>query len=101
MISSVCIELPAHLCRLAGAPQKVNVLVAGPVTQRTVLDAIELKYPTLEGTIRDHATRLRRPFIRFFACTEDLSHLPPDHPLPQLVADGIEPFLIIGAVAGG
>ena len=101
MISSVLIELPAHLCRLSGAPHKVRVSVDGSVTQRAVLDALEAEFPVLEGTIRDHVTKLRRPFIRFFACEQDVSHLSPDHALPQLVADGIEPILIVGAVAGG
>lgn len=101
MTSSVRVELPGHLCRLAGAHHTLTLFVVGPVTQRAILDALEAKYPMLEGTLRDHITSLRRPFIRFFACEQDLSHLPPDHLLPQPVADGTEPFLIIGAIAGG
>lgn len=101
MTACVRIELPAYLCRLAGAPQKFEVTVTRPVTQRTVLDALEAEYPMLAGTIRDQTTRLRRPFMRFFACQQDLSHQSPDQPLPDVVADGIEPFLIIGAIAGG
>ncbi len=97
----VQVELPAHLCRLCNAPPHLSLAVTGTVTQRTVLDALEARYPALEGTIRDHTTRLRRPFLRFFACAEDLSHLAPDDPLPLSVAAGIETFLIVGAVAGG
>ena len=93
--------LPAHLRTLAGVPQEVQVCVNGPVTQRTVLDALEADYPVLRGTIRDHVTLKRRPFIRFFGCGEDLSHTPIDTALPRPVADGEEPYLIVGAIAGG
>ena len=101
MTAHVRIELPAHLCRLAGISREVQLCLEGPVTQRTVLDALELAHPMLEGTIRDHTSKLRRPFIRFFACEQDLSHLPPDDPLPDEVIEGKEPFLIVGAIAGG
>ena len=97
----VRVEIPASLCRLAGAPPVVELEVAAPVTQRTVLDALEGRFPALQGTIRDHTTKLRRPFIRFFACGEDLSHQPIDADLPEAVATGKEPLLIIGAIAGG
>lgn len=95
------IVLPTHLRRLARVAGEVQLEVAGAVTQRTVLDALEARYPMLCGTIRDHATHRRRPFVRFFACTEDLSHASPDAPLPEPVALGAEPFLIVGAMAGG
>jgi molybdopterin synthase sulfur carrier subunit len=95
------VELPAHLRTLAGVSGEVSIEVVGKVTQRSVLDALEARYPMLRGTIRDHVTRERRPFLRFFACQEDLSHESPDAPLPDLVASGKEPFLIIGAIAGG
>jgi molybdopterin synthase sulfur carrier subunit len=95
------VVLPAHLKTLAHAESEVQLEVAGQVTQRTVLDALEARYPMLRGTIRDHVTRQRRPFLRFFACEQDLSHEPPDAPLPTEVVSGKEPFLIIGAVAGG
>jgi molybdopterin synthase sulfur carrier subunit len=95
------VELPQHLRTLAKISGEVKLEVAGPVTQRSVLDALEARYPMLEGTIRDHVTQLRRPFLRFFACQEDLSHESPDAPLPQAVASGSEPLLIIGAIAGG
>jgi molybdopterin converting factor small subunit len=95
------VELPAHLRTLAGIKGEVTLDVAGQVTVRSVLDALEAKYPTLEGTIREHGTRKRRPFLRFFACEEDLSHESPDALLPEVVANGKEPLLIIGAVAGG
>jgi sulfur-carrier protein len=97
----VRVEIPASLCRLAGASQVLELTVADPVTQRTVLDALEARFPALQGTIRDHTTKLRRPFIRFFACGEDLSHQSPDAELPGVVAAGREPLLIIGAIAGG
>jgi hypothetical protein len=100
----VRVELPAHLCRLANVSREAMVVVNavnGPVTQRSLLDALEAAYPVLEGTIRDHATRLRRPFLRFFAREQDLSHLSPDDPLPAEVVEGKEPFLILGAIAGG
>jgi hypothetical protein len=95
------VVIPHHLRNLAGTGAEVALEVAGPVTQRTVLDALEAIYPTLRGTIRDHATGQRRPFLRFFACMEDLSHESPDAPLPDAVASGAEPFMIIGAIAGG
>ena len=95
------VVLPAHLRTLARARGKVILEVEGPVTQRSVLDALETRYPMLRGTIRDHATRQRRPFIRFFACGEDWSHESPDASLPDAVATGAEPFLIVGALAGG
>ena len=93
--------LPAHLRMLAQIPGEVQLEVEGQVTQRSVLDALEARYPMLRGTIRDHVTQQRRPFLRFFACEEDLSHEPPDAPLPDAVVSGAEPFLIIGAIAGG
>lgn len=95
------VVLPQHLRTLAKVDGEVELEVAGPVTQRAVLDALEAKYPVLGGTIRDHATQQRRAFIRFFACEEDLSHEPPDALLPESVAQGAEPFLIIAAIAGG
>jgi sulfur-carrier protein len=95
------IVLPAHLRTLARADGEVTLDVASPVTQRSVLDALEARYPMLRGTIRDHVTQRRRPFIRFFACEKDLSHESPDAPLPEVVATGIEPLLIVGAMAGG
>jgi sulfur-carrier protein len=95
------VELPTHLRRLAQVDAEVQLRVEGPVTQRSVLDALEARYPMLRGTIRDPATGSRRAFIRFFACQEDLSHEPPDAPVPEAVAKGEEPFLIIGAIAGG
>ena len=93
--------LPAHLRTLAKVAGEVQLNVEGPVTQRSVLDALEARYPMLCGTIRDHVTQQRRPFVRFFACEEDLSHDPPDAPLPDAVASGAEPFLLVGAIAGG
>jgi hypothetical protein len=93
--------LPHHLRTLAQVGGEVEVEVSGPVTARTVLDALEARYPTLRGTIRDHETQQRRPFLRFFACAEDLSHESPDAPLPAAVVAGEEPFLILGAIAGG
>ncbi len=93
--------LPQHLRTLAHVGVEVEIEVAGPVTQRSALDALEKHYPMLRGTIRDHGTQQRRPFLRFFACEEDLSHEPPDAPLPDSVASGKEPLLIIGAIAGG
>jgi molybdopterin synthase sulfur carrier subunit len=95
------VELPQHLRTLAHVSGEVKLEVEGRVTQRSVLDALEAAYPMLCGTIRDHVTQQRRPFLRFFACQEDLSHEPPDAPLPDAVASGAEPFLIIGAIAGG
>jgi molybdopterin synthase sulfur carrier subunit len=93
--------LPFHLRTLAHVGTEVTLEVEGPVTQRSVLDALETRYPMLRGTIRDHDTKQRRPFLRFFACEEDLSHNSPDDPLPDSVASGKEPFLVIGAIAGG
>jgi sulfur-carrier protein len=95
------VVLPAHLRTLARVEGEVAVDVSGQATQRSVLDALEAQYPALRGTIRDHVTQERRPFLRFFACQEDLSHESPDAPLPDPVARGTEPFMIIGAIAGG
>ena len=95
------VELPAHLRTLARVNGEVTIDVEGRATQRSVLDALEAAYPVLRGTIRDHVTLQRRPFLRFFACQEDLSHEPPDAALPEAVAKGTEPFLVIGALAGG
>ena len=95
------VVLPTHLRRLAQVEGEVQLEVDGPVTQGTVLDALEAQYPTLRGTIRDHGTLRRRPFVRFFACEEDLSHEPADAPLPDDVATGREPFVVVGAMAGG
>jgi molybdopterin synthase sulfur carrier subunit len=95
------VVLPAHLRNLARVDGEVHLQVAGEVTQRSVLDALEAQYPVLRGTIRDHGTQERRAFVRFFACEQDLSHEPPDAPLPEPVATGAEPFLVVGAMAGG
>jgi molybdopterin synthase sulfur carrier subunit len=95
------VTLPQHLRTLAQVGVEVELHIEGQVTQRSVLDALETRYPMLRGTIRDHVTRQRRPFLRFFACEEDLSHESPDTPLPDAVASGKEPLLIIGAIAGG
>ncbi len=95
------VELPAHLRTLARVGSEISIDVAGPVTQRSVLDALEAAYPVLRGTIRDHGTLKRRAFLRYFACEQDLSHEPPDAALPARVASGDEPFLIVGALAGG
>ncbi|NOT32945.1 MAG: MoaD/ThiS family protein [Candidatus Eisenbacteria bacterium] len=95
------IVLPAHLRTLARVDGEVRLELAGPVTQRAVLDALELRFPVLRGTIRDHGTLQRRAFVRFFACQEDLSLESPDAPLPEAVTSGAEPFLVIGAMAGG
>jgi hypothetical protein len=95
------VVLPYHLRTLARAGGEVKLEVEGQVTQRSVLDALEACYPMLRGTIRDHVTQKRRPFLRFFACEQDLSLEPPDAPLPDAVATGAEPFLVIGAIAGG
>jgi len=95
------VVLPTHLRTLARVKGKVELEVEEPVTQRSILDALETKYPMLRGTVRDHTTHKRRPFIRFFVCGEDWSHESPDAPLPDLVATGVEPFLIVGAIAGG
>lgn len=93
--------LPPHLRELASVRSEVTLDVGAPVTQRTILDALEARYPVLRGTIRDHAKQKRRPFVRFFACMEDLSHESPDAPLPAEVASGREPYLVVGALAGG
>ncbi len=95
------VELPPHLRALAHVHGEVQLDVPAPVTQRSVLDALELRFPMLRGTIRDHVTQQRRPFLRFFACSEDLSHESPDTPLPDAVVSGSEPLLIVGAIAGG
>jgi len=101
MAVTIRVELPQHLRTLAQVGREVQLEVEGVVTQRSVLDALEVRYPMLRGTIRDHGTQQRRAFLRFFACEEDLSHEPPDSPLPDAVASGKEPFLIVGAIAGG
>jgi sulfur-carrier protein len=98
---TVRVELPQHLRTLAHVGREVQLEVESPVTQRSVLDALEARYPMLQGAIRDHVTKQRRAFLRFFACEEDLSHQSPDAPLPEAVASGKEPFLVIGAIAGG
>jgi sulfur-carrier protein len=95
------VVLPSHLRTLAHVEGEVQVDVEGEVTQRSVLDALEVRYPMLRGTIRDQATKQRRPFVRFFACEQDLSHELPDAPLPDAVASGTEPLLVVGAIAGG
>jgi hypothetical protein len=95
------VVLPYHLRLLANVGAEVTVAVEGRATQRSVLDALEARYPMLRGTIRDHVTGQRRPMLRFFACEEDLSHEPPDAPLPDAVAAGAEPFWVVGAIAGG
>ena len=95
------VELPFHLQRLAHSPKEVTLDVSPPVTQRSILDALEARFPMLRGTIRDHSTLRRRPFLRFFACGSDFSDAGPDSPLPEAVASGAEPFLIVGAIAGG
>jgi sulfur-carrier protein len=95
------IALPPHLRTLAQVRGDVELEIIGPVTQRSVLDALEQRYPMLRGTIRDHVTSQRRPFLRFFACEQDLSHQSPDDPLPEAVASGNEPFIVLGAIAGG
>jgi molybdopterin synthase sulfur carrier subunit len=95
------VVLPQHLRTLARVSGEVTIEVNGPVTQRSILDALENSYPVLRGTIRDHVTHERRPFLRFFVCAEDWSHEPPDAPLPKEISTGVEPFLIIGAIAGG
>jgi molybdopterin synthase sulfur carrier subunit len=95
------VVLPAHLRTLARVDGEVQLDVAGPATQREVLDALEADFPMLRGTMRDHVTQQRRAFVRFFACEQDLSHEPPDAPLPTAVALGAEPFVVVGAMAGG
>ena len=95
------VVLPAHLRTLARVSGEVKLALSGPATPRAVIDALEAEYPALRGTIRDHVTQQRRPFLRFFACEQDLSHESPDTPLPEAVLTGAEPFLIVGAMAGG
>ena len=95
------VVIPYHLRTLAQVEAEVELEIQGPVTQRTILNALEARLPMLRGTIRDHSTKLRRPFLRFFACGEDLSLEMPDAPVPDAVVSGVEPFLIIGAIAGG
>ena len=95
------VVLPAHLRNLAKTENEVQLEVAGPVTIGTVLDALEARFPMLQGTLRDHQTKVRRPFVRFFACGEDWSHESPDTPLPEAIAKGAEPLLLVGAIAGG
>jgi sulfur-carrier protein len=95
------VVLPAHLRTLTRVEGEVKLDIKGPVTQRSVLDALEARYPMLRGTVRDHVTLKRRPFVRFFACEQDLSHEPQDAPLPDAVATGVEPLYIVGAMAGG
>lgn len=95
------VVLPHHLRTLAQTHREITLDISGPVTQRSILDALEAKYPSLAGTIRDHVTLQRRSLVRFFACEEDWSHAPPDAPLPDAIASGKEPFYIIGAIAGG
>jgi molybdopterin synthase sulfur carrier subunit len=95
------VVLPAHLRTLAQVKGEVHLHVEGVPSQRSLLDALEARYPVLRGTIRDHGTLKRRPFLRFFACEQDLTHEPPDAPLPHAVATGAEPFLVVGAIAGG
>jgi molybdopterin synthase sulfur carrier subunit len=95
------VVLPAHLRKLAKVDGEVTLDVPAPVTQRSLLDALEARYPVLRGTIRDHVTKERRAYVRFFACAEDVSHEPPDTRLPDRVAEGAEPFLVVGAMAGG
>ncbi len=97
----ISVVLPTHLRTLVRVDGEVELRVEGPATQRAVLDALEAHYPMLRGTIRDHVTHRRRAFLGFFACEQDLSHEPPDSPLPDAVATGAEPFLIVGAIAGG
>ena len=101
MTARVRVELPGTLRSLAGAPPEVLICLDGPVTQRRLLDALESHYPALRGTIRDHGSKQRRPFVRFFACERDLSHGSPDEPLPLAVVEGREVFMVVGAIAGG
>ena len=95
------VVLPAHLRNLARTGSEVELAVEGPITQRSILNALEAQYPVLRGTIRDHDKQQRRAFVRFFACSEDVSHDSPDSPLPDAIATGVEPFMIVGAIAGG
>jgi hypothetical protein len=101
VVAMVRVILPLHLRTLAQVDGEVELAVDGEPTQRTILDALEARYPMLRGTIRDHATQQRRAFLRFFACNEDVSHQSPDEPLPSPIAAGIEPFMVVGAIAGG
>jgi hypothetical protein len=101
MTATIRIELPAHLRTLAGVGREVTVEVDGPATLRKAIDALEACYPMLRGTIRDHVTHQRRPFLRFFACQEDLSHDSHDSPLPEAIVQGKEPLIVLGAIAGG
>ena len=101
MSQSIRVVLPAHLRNLAGVDGELTLDVEGEVTLRAILAELETQYPVLQGTIRDHVTQKRRPFVRFFACEQDLSHEPPDTPLPEPVVRGAEPFLVVGAMAGG
>jgi len=100
-VAMIRVILPTHLRNLAHVGSEVTLEIEGPITQCAVLDALEARYPMLRGTIRDHVTLQRRAFLRFFACEEDLSHEPPDAPLPEAVASGKEPSIVIGAIAGG
>jgi sulfur-carrier protein len=100
-MTNIRIVLPPHLRTLAGVGHEVQIQLTGEATHRSVLDALESEYPVLRGTIRDHVTQRRRPFVRFFACEQDLSHDPPDTPLPDAVRSGAEPYLVVGAMAGG
>jgi hypothetical protein len=100
-MTNIRVVLPPHLRTLAGVGHEVKIQLAGQATQGSLLDALESAYPVLRGTIRDHVTQKRRPFVRFFACEEDLSHDPPDTPLPDAVRSGSEPYLVVGAMAGG
>lgn len=101
MTRTIRVELPAGLSALAGVGREVLVCLNASATQRSLLDALEADFPALRGTIRDHTTKQRRPFVRFFACEQDLSHCSPDEPLPAPVADGTEIFMVVGAIAGG
>ena len=101
MSATIRVELPQHLRTLAHVGHEVEIQVEGQVTQRSVLDAVEERYPMLKGAIRDHVTKQRRAFLRFFACQEDLTHEPPDALLPEAVVSGKEPFIVLGAIAGG
>ena len=101
MTRTIRVVLPAHLRNLARVDGEVTIDVEGDVTLRAILSELEAQYPVLQGTIRDHVTKKRRPFVRFFACEQDFSHDPPDTPLPEPVARGVEPFLVVGAMAGG
>ncbi len=100
-MSQIRVVLPQHLRTLAHVGSEIQLSLDGQITLRSVLDALEREYPVLRGTIRDHVTQQRRPFLRFFVCAEDWSHEPPDTPLPEAIASGTEPFMIIGAIAGG